>query len=149
VDFVVVNGGETAGKHYAMGLEASGLFALKDFGKANREIKQQEGHKEVHALAGIGNPQRFFDTLTALGYRVDPHPFPDHYPFSSKDLIFDDEKPVILTEKDAVKCLGFHNKNTYYLRVDAKLDMLFWPALQGKLKGLFKSAYNQETVHDR
>jgi len=149
VDFVVVNGGEAVDKHYAMGLEASGLFALKDFDQTNRLIKQQEANKEVHAVAGIGNPQRFFDTLTALGYRVDPHPFPDHYPFSSKDLVFDDENPVILTEKDAVKCLSFYNKNTYYLRVDAKLEAHFWPALQGKLKGLFKPAYNQGTVHDR
>lgn len=149
VDFVVVNGGEAADKRYAMDLEASGLFALEDLDQPTGLTKQQQEHKEVHGVAGIGNPQRFFDTLTDLGYHVDPHPFPDHYPFSRKDLDFDDEKPVILTEKDAVKCLGFRRENTYYLRVDAKLDASFWPALQSKLKALFKPVYNQGTVHDR
>jgi tetraacyldisaccharide 4'-kinase len=149
VDFVVVNGGEKTDKHHTMQLEASGLFALKDFVCVNKQGERLRGNEDVHAVAGIGNPQRFFDTLTALGYRVDPHPFPDHYPFSSRDLDFGDGNKIILTEKDAVKCLGFHNKNIYYLRVDARLDVLFWPALQGKLKGQRKSTHKLGAIHDR
>ena len=58
----------------------------------------------VHAVAGIGNPARFFAQLRALGLNVIEHPFPDHHPFNAAELDFADELPVLMTEKDAVKC---------------------------------------------
>lgn len=58
----------------------------------------------VHAVAGIGNPQAFFDALTAVGLNVDPHPLPDHARLSVGNLAFPDGAPVLMTEKDAVKC---------------------------------------------
>lgn len=61
----------------------------------------------VHAIAGIGNPGQFFDSLTELGYNVIPHAFPDHYRFSAGELVFDDDWSVVMTTKDAVKCRGF------------------------------------------
>ncbi|MGQ7844981.1 tetraacyldisaccharide 4'-kinase [Granulosicoccus sp. 3-233] len=59
--------------------------------------------RRVHAVAGIGNPQRFFDSLAACGLQVDAHPLPDHHRFTLDDLSFDDDDPVLITSKDAVK----------------------------------------------
>jgi len=61
----------------------------------------------VHAVAGIGHPQRFFDTLTSLGMEVIPHPMTDHHRFKPEDLSFDDDYPVLVTSKDAVKLKSF------------------------------------------
>lgn len=58
----------------------------------------------VHAIAGIGNPQAFFDALSALGLTIEPHPFPDHARLTAADVTFPDGAPVLMTEKDAVKC---------------------------------------------
>ncbi|MFC4312125.1 tetraacyldisaccharide 4'-kinase [Steroidobacter flavus] len=58
----------------------------------------------VHAIAGIGNPQAFFDALTALGLSVDAHPLPDHVRLTEEHISFPDGAPVLMTEKDAVKC---------------------------------------------
>jgi tetraacyldisaccharide 4'-kinase len=58
----------------------------------------------VHAIAGIGNPQRFFASLRAAGIEVIAHPFPDHHRYSAIDLAFDGALPLLMTEKDAVKC---------------------------------------------
>lgn len=64
---------------------------------------------EVHAVAGIGHPARFFGQLRALGIVCEEHAFPDHYGFRPADVDFGDQRPVLLTEKDAVKCAGFKN----------------------------------------
>lgn len=61
--------------------------------------------QRVHAVAGIGNPRRFFDSLAAMGLLVEPHPLPDHHRFTLDDLIFDDDAPVLVTCKDAVKVM--------------------------------------------
>jgi tetraacyldisaccharide 4'-kinase len=74
----------------------------------------------VHAVAGIGHPQRFFATLRDLGLSVTPHPFPDHHPFRPADLDFGDDRPVLMTEKDAVKCQNFAGPNTWALAVHAE-----------------------------
>ena len=63
--------------------------------------------RSVHAVAGIGNPARFFRDLRARGLDVIEHPFPDHHPFAAHDLSFGDDLPVLMTEKDAVKCASF------------------------------------------
>lgn len=73
----------------------------------------------VHAVAGIGNPQRFFTTLRSLGFEVIEHPFADHHPFSAADLAFDDELPVVMTAKDAVKCRHFASERHWFLPVSS------------------------------
>lgn len=75
----------------------------------------------VHAVAGIGNPHRFFNTLRALGLQVIEHPFPDHHRFSAQDLLFGDNLPVVMTEKDAVKCRTLVSGNSFALRVSMTL----------------------------
>lgn len=79
--------------------------------------------KSVHGVAGIGNPERFFLALEALGLRVIRHSFPDHHPYRDEDIAFNDGLPVIMTEKDAVKCRALKlPESTYYLPVDAQFD---------------------------
>jgi len=67
----------------------------------------------VHAVAGIGNPARFFRDLRARGLDIIEHAFADHHPFVPRDLSFEDELPVLMTEKDAVKCASFANPRTW------------------------------------
>ena len=83
----------------------------------------------VHALAGIGAPQRFFDTLAALGCVVDAHPYPDHHKYVASELAFDDSSPIVMTEKDAVKCERFADDRCWYLPVEAILE----PALVDRI----------------
>lgn len=73
----------------------------------------------LHAVAGIGNPQRFFRTLEALNWRPIVHPFADHASYSREVLNFSPELPLVMTEKDAVKCRAFAAENWWYLAVDA------------------------------
>lgn len=75
--------------------------------------------RRVHAVAGIGNPQRFFDTLTDLGLTPRPHEFPDHHRFVVEDIRFDDDLPVIMTAKDAVKCESLADAKCWFLEVVA------------------------------
>jgi tetraacyldisaccharide 4'-kinase len=89
--------------------------------------------KKVHAVAGIGDPERFFSYLAAAGVNVVPHPFPDHHPFTPKDLEFGDEAPVLMTEKDAVKLRSASRPNWWVLPVAAKLDPAFGAWLLGRL----------------
>jgi len=63
--------------------------------------------RRVHAVAGIGNPARFFCDLRSRGLDLVEHAFPDHHPFVPRDLSFEDDLPVLMTEKDAVKCASF------------------------------------------
>ena len=78
--------------------------------------------KNVHAVAGIGNPAKFYKTLTTLGLNPIHHSFPDHYQFKEEDLDFGDSLPIIMTEKDAVRCLHMENNNLWYLSVEAKFE---------------------------
>ena len=70
---------------------------------------------KVHALAGIGHPKRFFTMLEDAGLQVIMHPFPDHHRFNRSDLEFNDDFPILMTEKDAVKCRQFAKENTWYV----------------------------------
>lgn len=73
--------------------------------------------KTVHALAGIGNPQRFADTLADLGFSATLQTFPDHYKFRPEDFQYTDDAPVIVTSKDAVKCAAFVDHHVWALEV--------------------------------
>ncbi len=82
--------------------------------------------KKIHALAGIGNPQRFFDHLKRLGIIcAATHPFSDHHAFIRADLNFPDADIILMTEKDAVKCQAFADNRMWAMRVDALLPAEF------------------------
>ncbi|MDB6146309.1 MAG: lpxK [Pseudomonas sp.] len=79
----------------------------------------------LHAVAGIGNPQRFFNTLEGLHWRPVPHAFADHAVYSAQALTFTPRLPLIMTEKDAVKCRAFAADDWWYLAVDAQPSVAF------------------------
>lgn len=76
----------------------------------------------VHAVAAIGHPERFFRELAARGLTPLPHPFPDHHPLSGAELDFGDDRPVLMTEKDAVKCAQPADPRLWYLPVEARFN---------------------------
>lgn len=88
----------------------------------------------VHAVAGIGNPQRFFHTLRTLGLKVVEHPFADHHAFTAADLQFGDVLPVVMTEKDAVKCVGITPHNSFALCVQIQLPTSWTDRLLAQLQ---------------
>lgn len=88
----------------------------------------------VHAVAGIGEPQRFFLALRLAGLDVVEHAFDDHHPFTPDDLAFGDGHPVLMTEKDAVKCRSFARPNWFAVPVSARLPQPFVAALLSRLR---------------
>ena len=89
----------------------------------------------VHAVAGIGNPARFFAQIAATGLACVPHAFPDHHMFSREDLRFDDCDAVLMTEKDAVKCRHFGRADLYALEVDAEVDPALIELIMKRIHG--------------
>lgn len=91
----------------------------------NKQSKEYFLGKKVHAVAGIGNPDQFFKALRKLGLNIIEHPFPDHYLFKPRDFNYGDDAIVIMTEKDAVKCVGFVDARLWCLRTKTALDNNF------------------------
>jgi len=89
-----------------------------------KNIKDFVG-RPVHAVAGIGHPARFFNQLRKNGLEVIEHDYPDHHKFDQNDLIFDDDYPLLMTEKDAVKCQKFSDDHLWYVPVSADLSEHF------------------------
>lgn len=91
-----------------------------------RELWEFKGQR-VHAIAGIGNPDSFFAALRALDLEVDAHALPDHASITAQDLFFGDDAPVLMTEKDAVKCRGIADARCWSVAVElhiADADLL-------------------------
>jgi tetraacyldisaccharide 4'-kinase len=91
--------------------------------------------RQLHALAGIGDPERFFRTLEDLGLRFSRHPFPDHHVYTPDDLAFASDSVLLMTEKDAVKCAGLTVGETWVLPVDAELSPALIDLVLEKLRG--------------
>ena len=123
VDAVVALGGNSAHR-YTMQLDPAAVRQIRT--PANRRDLESFQGSPVHAVAGIGNPERFFAMLRGAGLTVQTHPFADHHPFRAADLDFADDNPVLMTEKDAVKCEAFAKSNWWLLPVDAQLDTAFY-----------------------
>ena len=128
VNAVVINGAVTApdfslpkfvkGTHFVMKMSPGDARPVAG-GGALRSLASFRGNG-VHAVAAIGNPQRFFDMLREAGLTLYEHPMPDHHPFKPGDLDFGDNLPVLMTEKDAVKCAAFADERCWYVPVTAE-----------------------------
>ena len=132
VDFVVNNSGPTEENEFLMSISPSEFVHLKS-GKSYG-VEDWPMHNQVHAVAGLGNPGRFFDLLDKLGFDIVRHPYPDHHNFDSSDLFYLDHLPIIMTEKDASKCKDFDNNKIWYLKIDADVNNKFIDQLQSKLE---------------
>jgi tetraacyldisaccharide 4'-kinase len=118
---------------FRMVLEGETVHRMTD--ARERRPLQSFRAERVHAVAGIGNPNRFFLHLARHGVQVVPHPFPDHHAFAPAELDFGDQAPVMMTEKDAVKLRRYARANWWVLPVSARLDPAFGDWLLGKLDG--------------
>lgn len=127
VDFVVCNGGEPAPGESSMTLEGATAVRLAD--GERRPLAAFAGQKTV-AMAGIGNPERFFSHLAAAGLNFEPVALPDHHAYSPDDFrSVPEDTPVLMTEKDAVKCRRLDDPRIWYIPVSARLDPAFAPRL--------------------
>jgi tetraacyldisaccharide 4'-kinase len=141
VDFVVVNGqGVDLMPVFLKYIDKDVLYSM-EFKSGllknlitGQDISLIKIKTPVAAVAAIGNPERFFRMLTALGLAFVPYRFKDHHAFKREELAFK-ESVVVMTEKDAVKCQAFGLDNLYYLPVEALLEESFLDALWIKLKG--------------
>ena len=94
---------------------------------------------EIHALSGIGNPQRFFDMVASLGIAARCHAFPDHHDFTAGDIAFPGASAILMTQKDAVKCTAFADERCWYLPLRALVDPALVALVLEKIRG-FKAA---------
>jgi len=90
----------------------------------------------VHAVAGIGRPARFFETLAGLGVEATAHPFGDHHAYRAEELTFGDGRPLVMTAKDAVKCRDLSPSDSWVLEVEARPDPAFVGWLEERLARL-------------
>ncbi len=127
VDFRICNGGLPHQDEILMRLLGDHARRLDDPG-CEQPLSVYAGRR-VHAVAAIGNPQRFFDSLRTQHIDVVEHPFPDHHAFTADDLDFGDDLPVLMTEKDAVKCAALKTDRFWYVPVRAVLPEMFLSAL--------------------
>lgn len=133
VDFVVVNGAWRAA-----GVQPSSGFSMSLQAGPWLPVRQQDNLPlpdagMVHAVAGIGHPPRFFNLLKSQGFQPIAHAFPDHHAYVAEDLRFSPPAPIVMTEKDAVKCAEIAPSNSWYVPVQAMLPDSFWQALTQRL----------------
>ncbi|WP_211830469.1 tetraacyldisaccharide 4'-kinase [Kistimonas asteriae] len=149
VDFIIANGKPVAEVDEVtcniMTLVPTRLVNLKS-GKPMPVSDWGELDEPVHAVAGIGNPGRFFESLKSLGFTVKEQAFPDHHAYGSEDFAFAGGQPVIMTAKDAIKCRRFAHDNWWYLAVDAKLPDSFWEQVSAKLSD-FPSSFQSVSAN--
>jgi tetraacyldisaccharide 4'-kinase len=131
VDFVIVNGDKYEDNEFSMQLAGEILVNVVT---GEQRPLQEFNAVDCHALAGIGNPERFFKLLERAGLICTNHSFPDHYPFQRQDIEFGDNKPVLMTEKDAVKCTKFAGLQHWYLPVKAVPEAAFSEQLLNLLR---------------
>ncbi|AGH80776.1 tetraacyldisaccharide 4'-kinase [Psychromonas sp. CNPT3] len=131
VDFIINNGAEHEG-------EISMYLAPLACKAVDGREAQLHHQGAVNACAGIGYPQRFFDTLEAQNFQLNQvQYFSDHHTYKPKDFTqFDKQTPLLMTEKDAVKCAAFAPENWWYLPISAQLPGSFEKQLLQKIKAL-------------
>lgn len=133
VDFVVSNGTPHSGE-WAMKLHGEEAVSLSD---GSRRKLSEFADLPVHAVAGIGNPARFFNFLRESGLEPICHPFSDHHPYEAGDLEFAGANQVMMTEKDAVKYRLFTGNRHWFIPVTASLPDAFGPKLTASLEKIY------------
>ena len=133
VDLVVCHGSDCFGG-YRMDLVGDRLTAVADPART-MDLAALRG-RAVTAVAGIGNPERFFARLRVAGLAPTERPYSDHHPFSPADAGRWPAGPVLMTEKDAVKCAAFAGADHWYLPVVARLDAAFTTELKQRIEAL-------------
>ncbi len=116
VDLIIVNGVASEENEFSMIIQGDTVVNLAT---QEQKLLTEFENSPCHAVAGIGNPKRFFDLLKQESISIECHAYPDHHLFNVDDITFDDDKPILMTEKDAVKCLGFASDKHWYLPVKA------------------------------
>ena len=139
VDAIICNGLPETGlstlaPSFAMALKPGQFYRLDVAGQI-ASAESLRGRAALHALAGIGNPERFFRTLESLGLCCENHPFPDHHRYVAADLAFAKDGILLMTEKDAVKCAGLTAGETWVLPVEAELSPALIDLILEKLRG--------------
>ena len=132
VDFLVCNGGTPQPGEIPMRLQGG---IVRELRSGQEQSMAGFSGKRVHAVAAIGNPQRFFASVAAHGIDVIAHPFADHHAFVPADLAFEDSLPVLMTEKDAAKCRAFAQPGWWSVPVKAELPTAFYDALCARFGG--------------
>lgn len=132
VDFVVVNGGAEEVSFAATPMSLSGNELIHAASGQSQPASEWRG-RQVHAVAGIGNPERFFSALEDLDMEIERHAFSDHHLFDPDELLFGDDKAVVTTEKDAVRIQA--TDHIWYLPVNASLPQDFAAKLVATLNG--------------
>jgi tetraacyldisaccharide 4'-kinase len=130
VDMIVSNG--NTGKYHVMELVPTTLKSLTVPGTI-QQLDALAG-KKIHAVAGIGNPERFFSVFRNRRIEIIKHIFPDHHVLQAGEISFADGLPVVMTEKDAVKCQNISVSNCWYLPVEARMHDTFVHRLTVLLK---------------
>lgn len=134
VDLVVTNGNPLEGDALWMQMLAGQAVNLEDPSRV-RPLEVFRG-RQVVAVAGIGNPERFFAMLRGCGMQVEERPYPDHHAFQPGDLAGFGSTPVLMTEKDAVKCERFAGGNCWYVPVTLDIHPAFTHRLNRLITGL-------------
>ncbi len=126
VDKIIVNGGLAGVGEDLMTLQGKELININSQQRIDVDsFLESQANNKVNALAGIGNPERFFNSLNDLGFSLNKKVgFVDHHKYSELDFAdFEQDIALLMTEKDAVKCRGLVNDNTWYLPVDAHFEL--------------------------
>lgn len=142
VDFVVYNGGNSNTRH---NMQLTPMCFRQVIQPENSCDITHFANQRVYAMAGIGNPQRFFKQLTNLKIQADILSFGDHYNYTPKDFIkINFEKPLLMTQKDAVKCVEFAKNNWWYLEVSPSCSQEFSEELITKIHALIQQKTQSE-----
>lgn len=121
VDMIVVNG---EGERREHPMTVTNQFAVNMKTHETRKLSEFTNVK-VHAIAGVGHPGCFFNSLTDSGLQIKVHDFPDHYRYQQTDIEFSDANAVLMTEKDAVKCVRFASEQHWCVPASVELGKAF------------------------
>lgn len=140
-DYVINNGNKPLVNEIPMTLEPGRLVNCVTGEQIDSELLRSQV-ASVSAIAGIGSPERFFATVRTLGFKIShQHGFVDHHNYHKDDFVnFSNDIPLLMTEKDAIKCCDFATANWWYVPVEAHLPKIEENLLAKRLKQLAENS---------